>query len=52
MMELQKAELEELRDENESKRCELRDLRHQLWKAKEATSAAADLKHEHVQAKY
>jgi hypothetical protein len=48
----QKAELEELRDENETNRCELRDLRRQLWKAKEATGVAADLKHEHAQAKY
>jgi hypothetical protein len=34
IMELQKAELEELWEKNKSNWCELRDLRRQLWKAK------------------
>jgi vacuolar-type H+-ATPase catalytic subunit A/Vma1 len=50
-MELQKAESEELRDENESNGCKLQDLHCQLWKSKEAMSAVANLKHEQAQAK-
>jgi hypothetical protein len=48
---LQKPELEELWNENESNWCELRDLHRQLWKAKEATGTVAGFKHEHAQAK-
>jgi hypothetical protein len=50
-MELQKAESEELGEDNESNQwCELRDLHLQLWKAKEATGAVTNLKHKHTQA--
>jgi chromosome segregation ATPase len=46
------AELDELRDANEDRRAELRDLRKQLWEAKKAAGEANDLKHELAQAQY
>jgi chromosome segregation ATPase len=46
------AELDELRDANEDNRAELRDLRKQLWDAKQDAGAANDLKLELAQAQY
>jgi chromosome segregation ATPase len=46
------AELDELQEANQSNRAELRDLRRQLWEAKEAAGEASDLKVELAQAKY
>jgi chromosome segregation ATPase len=46
------AEIDELQDASESNRIELRDLRRQLWAAKEAAGQANDLKNELAQAKY
>ena len=46
------AELDELTEANHSNRSELRDLRKQLWEAKERAGEAGDLKIELAQAKY
>ena len=46
------AELDEIKEANQSNRTELRDLRRQLWEAKESAGEASDLKIELAQAKY
>ena len=46
------AELDEIQEASEDNRKELRDLRRQLWNAKEAAGEANDLKLELAQAKY
>ncbi|KAL3925616.1 MAG: hypothetical protein SGILL_000290 [Bacillariaceae sp.] len=46
------AEIDEMREASESNRVELRDLRRQLWEAKEAAGATNDLKLELEQARY
>jgi chromosome segregation ATPase len=51
VIELQ-AEIDELQEAQETNRTELRDLRRQLWQAKEAAGEAGDLKVELAQAKY
>lgn len=47
-----KAELDELREANAENRSELRDLRKQLWDAKQSAGETNDLKLELAQAKY
>lgn len=51
LIELQ-AEIDELQEAQETNRTELRDIRRQLWQAKEAAGEAGDLKIELAQAKY
>ena len=46
------AELDELQEASDSNRIELRDLRTQLWQAKQAAGEVNDLKLELAQAKY